>query len=166
MNRALLFYVIDERTDAVDYCKRKGMKPYEFTEIRCDNQIYRIPVQYTYKGHNYIVLNCDQCYSGYDTTLMRLPRLSYEELLKTAITSKKYQERIGAIGIILKENAIEFEKYLLSIKAGYFNDYKEEKQLKRMVKVINDFIWENTSYVGPLKKIHDLCEEIEYNCLK
>lgn len=161
MNRALFFYVIDERTDVIDFCKRKGMKSYELSEVLCDNQIYKIPVQYTYKGYKYIVLDCEQCYSGYDTTLMSLPKLDYEDLLKIALLSKKQQERIGAIGIILKEHATQFEEYLLLIKEGYFDDYQQEKYIRRMIKTINNFIWENTSYVWSLKKIREICKKIK-----
>lgn len=160
MGVPLLFYVIDEHTDDVKYSKKKGMVPYKLENKTLDNQIYKSVIQYSYKDYIYDVLEANQCYSGYMVTLMRLPKLSYKELLGTALTSKKYEERAGAIGIILKDYPIEFERYLSSIKNMDFNNLTEKSSIKRMAKMINDFIRENTSYVWPLEKILSLCEDL------
>lgn len=116
MRKPLSFYVISERTDHVKYCKRKGLIPYKFIDKSLDGQILNYVTQYVYKGYIYNALGYDQCYSGYMLTLMRLPQLSYEELLNTALRSRKYAERAGATGMILKDYPKEFEKFLLSIK--------------------------------------------------
>ena len=168
MGKPLLFYVIDERTDSAKYCKNKRMKPYKFEDLTCycsdpaiDNYVYKNAIQYSYKGHIYDVLSSKQCYSGYEATLMRLPKLSYEELINTALESKKIDEIAGAIGMILKDYSVEFEQYLSSIKNMDFNNLSEKNSIKRMVTMINDFIRKNTSYVWPLEKILSLCEELQ-----
>jgi len=165
MSKPLLFYVIDERTDYIKYCKRKGMIPYKFTDKRLDGQIYKSAIQYTYQGHIYNVLNCAQCYSGYMITLMQLPKLSYEELIDIALSSTKSEERSGAIGIILKDYPNEFEQYLSSIKDIDSENLSKKNNVKRMVELINNFIKNNTSYAWSLEKILFLCEELESRLL-
>ena len=168
MGKPLLFYVIDEHTDEIKYCKKNGLLPYKFEDKVCycsdpsiDNQIIKKVIQYAYKDYIYDALDLSQCYSGYVVTLMRLPKLSYEELLETALTSKKNEERAGSIGMILKDYPFEFEKYLLSVKNMDFNALEEKKDIKRVVDFINDFIRQNTSYVWSLEKILSLCEELK-----
>lgn len=162
MRKPLLFYVIDERTDVAAYCKRKGMKPIKFIEASLDDQIYKRAVQYSYKSVIYDVLDWNQCYSGFMVTLMRSPKLSYEELIEVALTSKKFGERAGAVGIILKEYTAEFERYLLSTKDMDFDQLPRKKEIVRMATVIYDFIREHNSDVWPLEKILSLCDELRW----
>ena len=167
MNAPLLFYVVDECTDIIKYCKKKGMMPNKIEDKICycsdpsaGNQIMKTVTQYTYKSYLYDVLDVSQCYSGYEVTLMRLPKLSYEELLETALTSKHFEERAGAIGMMLKDHPAAFEKFLLSVQTSEYKVSKEQKGIDRLVNFIVDFIWHNNSYVWPLKKILFLCEKI------
>jgi hypothetical protein len=168
MLKPLLFYVIDEHMDEIKYCKKRGLLPYKFKDRVCycsdpliGNQNIKSVIQYTYKGYTYDALDGSQCYSGYMVTLMRLPKPQYEELLKTALTSKKNEERAGSIGMILKDYPSEFEKYLLAVKNMDFNALEDKKGIKRIVDFINDFIRQNSSYVWPLEKILSLCEELK-----
>ena len=167
MNTPLLFYVVDEHTDIIKYCKKKGMAPNKTEDKICHcsdpsigNQIIKSVIQYAYKGYLYDVLDVSQCYSGYEVTLMRLPKLSYEELLETALTSKHFEERAGSIGMILKDYPAAFERFLLSVQIKKHNALEGKEGINRLADFIIDFIWQNNSYVWPLKKILLLCEKI------
>lgn len=166
MSKPLLFYTIDERTDICSYCKRKGLRPYKVENKVLDNCLLEQVIQYVKGDFLYEVLDCDQCYSGYMVTLMRLPKLSYEELLNVALTSKYLDERAGAIGTILKDYPNQFEDYLLVLSEVSITSSCENKHIKRMITFINNFIKENTSYVWRLDRILLFCEKISYqiNC--
>jgi hypothetical protein len=79
MSKSLLFYVIDEHTDDVKYCKRRGLRPYKTKMKTLDNNPFEQVVQYIKDVFIYDVLECDQFYSDYMIILMRLPKLLYEE---------------------------------------------------------------------------------------
>lgn len=163
MEKPLHFYVIDERTDNIKYSKSRGLMPYKFKELRCelDDSETKTVIQYTKNGYIYDVLEGDQCYTrGYMTILMRLPKLSYEELLNDALHSKHFDERIGATGIILKDHSKEFENTLKSMNDSAIIDFKNKKNVKRMVVYIHSLI-EGTHYITQLENIRDLCKEIE-----
>lgn len=84
-----------------------------------------------------------------------------QELLDVALSSKKYDERAGAIGIILKCYASKFEEYLLETSNNLPDNLLERKKIKKMVHFINHFIRDNTSYVLEVESILLLCERIE-----
>jgi len=163
MKKPLHFYVMNEHTDNIKYSKSKGLIPYKFKELRCelDDNVIKTVIQYTKNGYIYDVLEGDQCYTrGYMTVLMRLPKLSYEELLNDALHSKHFDERIGATGIILKDYSKEFEKTLKSINDFVINNFKNKKNVKRMLVYIYSLI-EGTHYIRQLENIRDLCKELE-----
>lgn len=160
MSKSLLFYTIDECTDVDKYCKNKGLRPYKYEKKTLDNRPFEQVVQYIKDGFVYDVLEWDRCYSGYMVTLMRQPKLSYKELLNVALTSKYFDERVGAVGIILKEHPTEFEQYLFEISKDNIKNSPEKIQFKKVAKLINDFIKVNTSYVLSLEKILLLCENL------
>ena len=160
MSKPLLFYLIDERTDSSAYCKRKGMKPYKSEGRILDNEVYKSEIQFTYKGHIYDVLESDQCYTGYMITLMRLPKMAYVELLNVALDSKHYKERIGAMGIILKEYAKEFEQSLISMTDTGIEPIENKRHIKRMLVYVYHLI--NTSYNSELEYIRNICRELLY----
>lgn len=146
----LLFYVINEHTDDIKYCEKKHMKPY--------NVVNGSIMQYEYKGYIYDILEQGECYSGYMVTLMRLPKLSFGDLLNVALESKNYEERIGAIGVILKDYQSEFEQYLLSLSDDMI--YTNKKNIKRLVSFIC-ILPDRTSYVLDLPIILNQCEKIK-----
>ena len=148
--KPLLFYVIDEHTDDIKYCKKKHMKPY--------NVVNGNIMQYEYKGYIYDILEQGECYSGYMVTLMRLPKLHFDDLINVALESKNYQERIGAIGVILKDYRSEFEQYLLSLSDDVI--YNKKKNIKRLVDYIC-ILPDYTSYVWDLSVILSQCEKIK-----
>ena len=163
VKKSLHFYVIDERTDNIKYCRSKGLIPYKFKELKCepDNNAIKTVAQYTGNGYVYDVLEGDQCYTnGHMVTLMRLPKLSYAELLNDALNSKYSEERIGATGIILKEYPKEFEQTLISIAGSALISLKNKKSIKRMARYVYELI-NNSCYVRQLENIRDICKELE-----
>ena len=94
------------------------------------------------------------------TTLMRLPKLSYEELLNIALHSKYLEERIGATGMILKDHSKEFEKTLISMNNSEITHLENKKNAKRMAVYIYDLI-DGSHYIRQLENIRDLCKELE-----
>ena len=163
VKKSLHFYVIDERTDNIKYCRSKGLIPYKFKELKCepDNNAIKAVAQYTGNGYVYDVLEGDQCYTnGYMVTLMRLPKLSYEELLNDALNSKYSEERIGATGIILKEHPKEFEQTLISITNSATVSLANKRSVKRMARYVYELI-NNSCYVRQLENIWKLCKELE-----
>lgn len=161
MSKALLFYVIDEYVDIENYCKKKRLIPYKTETKMLDKRPYEQVVQYIKDGYVYDVLEGDECYSGYMLTLVRRPYLAYEELLKLALESKKYDERAGAIGIILKKYPLQFEYFLTKMLENVNKKMKLERKQIKMVQYINHVVKENTSYVHKHEKLLTLCEEIE-----
>ena len=163
MKKTLYFYVMDERTDNIKYCKARGLTPYRFKRLKCeiDGKVIKSVTQYTKNGYVYDVLEGDQCYTrGYMVTLMRLPKLSYEELLNVALHSKHLEERIGATGIILKDHSNEFEKTLISMNNSAVADLENKKNAKRMAAYVYGLI-DGSHYVMQLESIRDLCKELE-----
>lgn len=159
MCKPLLFYTITDYTNEAKICKRKGLKPYQQITKTLDGKPFPVVTHYSKGGYVYKALEYSQCYSGYMTTLMRLPKMSYHELLNVALTSNSSDERAGATGIILKEHPNEFEQYLISAKDMPLPK-KERKQFDRLVHFILDFVCEYTSYVQERKRILTLCKDI------
>lgn len=160
MSKLLFFYTVNETTSVDNFCKKKGLKPYKTETKMLDGFPFERTVQYSAKGFIYDVLECDQCYSGYMTTLMRQPKLSYEELLQLALYSKYSDEREGAIGVILKDYSVEFEKYLSQITAEEQTGLPIKNEVIQLLTLIHTFIRDNTSYVWERKRILDLCEAL------
>lgn len=158
MSKPLLFYTIDEFTDADRYCKRKGLTPFKFEYRELDGHTFKSVIQYTKDGFIYDVLEADQCYSGYTITLMRSPKLSYENLLHIALTSRHLAERAGAIGIILKDYPLQFQDFLHAIGQKDSTVLYKNKHIERMIAFIHNDIRMHTSYVCHLKKILSFCE--------
>ncbi len=161
VNKALLFYVIDEHTNLEKYCKIKRLIPYK-TEIKMlDGKPFEQVIQYVKDGYLYDVLESNECYSGYMLTLVRKPSLSYEALLDVALSSRKYDERAGAIGIILKEYPEKFEKYITIILEDMDKKLRAKRNQVRMIRYINHVIKENTGYVWEHESLLALCQKIE-----
>lgn len=164
MFKPRLFYVIGEYVDDIEYCKRKGFKPHQKVIKQLDGMPLDVVTQYQKREYIYEVLTCEQCYSGYMLTLMRLPKLSYEELVKVALISRIQDERAGAIGILLKNYPNQFKQYLLKVCNNYPEDKRERKQIKRMANYICDFVYRYTSYVQDMEDIFLLCSRLkDYN---
>lgn len=162
MKKSLHFYVIDERTDNIEYCRSRGLIPYKFKELKCalDDNVIKTVVQYAGNGYVYDVLEGDQCYTKeYMVTLMRLPKLSYGELLNDALYSKYSEERIGATGIILKEYPKEFEKTLISITNSATVSLANKRGVRRMARYVYELI-NDSCYVSQLENIRDICKEL------
>ena len=162
--RNQLFYTINDRTDDSKYLKRKGFIPYQVVTRTLDGNPFDTVVKYQNNGFIYEVLDPSQCYSGYMITLMKLPKLSYEELLKVALDSCHVEERAGAVGIILKEHPEEFEKFLEQVKNVERFDEKFKKKIRRLLSFVCDFIGPFTSFAQRFPKIMSTCEEIKRMC--
>lgn len=159
MSKPLLFYLLNEWTDEAVYFWVRGLKPCKIEEKTLDNELFIQVVQYTKGGYVYDVFD-GNCYNGHMITLMRLPKLSYEELLQTVLTSRHYDERMGAMGIILKEHLPNFEQYLMEIIRQGAADWRSRNQVKRLLKVINE-LSEICGSVRELDRMHLLCEQLD-----
>ena len=91
---------------------------------------------------------------------MRLPKMTYDELLNVALHTKSKSERAGAIGIILKDYPKKFEQYLLSVEDDRMNSRDNTSGIRRIAILIDDDIRHSTSYVYPLENILRLCENL------
>lgn len=160
MNKPLLFYTINEFTDDVKYCERMGMKPYKTVDKVLDHHTFQSTVEYSYRGYIYEVLDSTQCYSDAMVVLMRLPKLTYEDLLDTAINSKHRDERIGALGVILKDHPKEFRQSLESMIETYPSKHQNQKNISRMSTCVDDLITDS-QYIEQLETIRDLCVKLE-----
>jgi len=159
MSQALMFYVINEVTDDVKYCERIGMKPYKTIDKTLDHHTFQSIVQYAFKGYIYEVLESSQCYSDYMVVLMRLPKLSYDDLLNVAINSRHRDERIGATGILLKDYPKELEQSLRSMIKATSAQLENKKNIKRMTGYLVDLITDS-QYIQQFENIRDLCKEL------
>ena len=130
-----LFYVFDEHTDVVRECLKKGLKP-------CGNTCFD---GYVVGDTKYILVSPNDCYSGWAVTLMALPCLGYDDLIKLIETSKVYDEIVGSIGVLLKNHK------------GKFVDYLSENQNKKIKKVILRDIVENSTYVSRMQDLIEVC---------
>lgn len=158
MSKSLLFYTLDEWTDIEHYCKRRRIKPYRWENKSLDDYDFKVVTQYIKNGFVYDVLDWDKCYSGHEITLMKLPKLSYEELMSVALNSKHSDERAGAVGMILKEYSDKFEELLLKCIEAKETVSGKEKQLTRMVKFINEHVRKSISHMQSLDRTMLLCE--------
>ena len=134
-----LFYVFDEHTNVLKECSKLGLKFYD------EQNVYK----HVTKNIEYILMSPHDCYSGWTITLMAIPCLTYEELIKTIETSKIYDEIIGCIGILLKKHTETFIYYLSKI---------ETKRTKKIKKIILEDIVENSPYVSKMSKLIELCK--------
>ena len=80
----------------------------------------------------YRVLQSSECYSGYPITLMREPQLSYGDLINVLLRTKKHDERLGALGILLKQYPDSFKKFFHS---------HENKDLYQLLVFIKESNW-------------------------
>ena len=160
MSKARAFYLIDERTNLDGYCKRHGLKPSKFEEKSIDTFKFTVVYQYEKSGFFYEVLYGAQCYSGYDTVLTRLPKLSSEGLLEILSTAKRRDDILGAIGSMLREHPKELEQYLLQLGK---KSLKRRKEIKRKRKLLT-YIYraaEETIYYSPFnEEIYSLCKKL------
>lgn len=116
-----LFYLIDEHEDNVIFCKKRRLKPIIYDEVKVPNtDITFLNVQeYSAGKYVYKVLQSAECYSGYPITLMREPQLSYDDLINVLLHTKKYDERLGSLGILLKQYPNDFKKFFCSNKSQF-----------------------------------------------
>ena len=161
MGKPRLFYIIYEFTNEDKYCKRNGLMPYKIQEMSTHiigDPIIYMPIQYIKRGYVYEVLDDNEYYFGM-TILMRLPQLTYERLLNVALNSRYYDERVGAISIILKDYTKEFEQFLISM----LNVEKKEIRYKRGLKRVSKYIcWLMREYYkSKLENIRDICEKLK-----
>ena len=163
MKKDRLFYVIQEHTDVDKYCKRKGFKPQKkIVKVIEDISFeFEVVVQYSRNGQLYDVLDGMSCYSGFMVTLMKLPKLSYDELLNLALTADNLDETAGAIGIILKECPEMLEKYLSEIADNEITDKIRRKQIARIVSLIYNLIRVYVGYTDDLENIFCICEKLK-----
>lgn len=134
-----LFYVFDEHTDIVKECLKVGIKP------AGDQNTY----EYVKGDIKYILLSPHECYSGWTITLMALPYLSYMELIKVIETSKKYDEIVGCIGILLNKYTENFIDYLSK------NQTRKIKKIKRII--LTDIV-NNSPYVSKMIRLIQVCK--------
>ena len=157
MGKTLLFYMVDEHVDVDKYCKRKGLRPHKFVEKILDGKPFKQAVQYVKGECVYQLLEGElHSYTGCMFAIMRIPELPYEALLNVALTSKHFDERAGATGVILQKHSERFRKYLIEIAKADIKFLKDKKHIMRMVKFIN----ENTRCEKHLEEIMTLCEMI------
>jgi hypothetical protein len=161
LNKAELFYTIDEYTDTTKYCRSKGLRPYKIIEKTLDSKPLPVAVEYIKGNSIYVALSMSQCYSGYSITLMKLPELPFETLLNVSLSTKRAADRAGALGIILKKYTVAFEKFLCDAAHNEHWDLEKKRQLALVATFICDYIRENTSYIWHMNKTLQLCEEIK-----
>lgn len=136
-----LFYVFDEHTNFVSECIKLGMKPikgYPFVE------------EFDSDGVIYKTLSVNECYSGWEITVMALPYMSYCQLIKTIQESKIYDEIVGCLGILLKDHLQEFMKYLSECS-------KSDKKIIKIKKIISKELASRSSYVSSMTKLLEMC---------
>lgn len=152
MKNLFQFYVFDEHTDYERECIKLGMKP--------SSKLDRLIKTFTYMGYEYIVLNRSDCYSGWEYTVMKLPQMNFDQLYKLEISTKIYDEKVGALGMILKYYDVEFTHL---IKKAYENEIPNRKQIKKISELILTQIKERSDYVDEMKDLLKLCYEICYS---
>lgn len=135
---AQFFYVFDEHTDVDMECKKRGMIP-------C---LGSSDSEYILGNTKYITLSPHECYSGWTVVLMVKENLGYEKLLKLLETTTVYDEIVGCIGILLKENMEEFTYYLTTTKT---------KRTQKIKKIILKDIVDNSEYVSKMKRLIEVC---------
>lgn len=136
-----LFYVFDEHTDFVSECVKLGMRPikgFPFVEL------------FDFGGVIYKTLSVQECYSGWEITVMALPYMDYSQLICTLQVSKIYDEIVGCLGILLKEYSNDFLKYLT-------NCSKSDKRMKKIKKVILKELACRSRYVASMTDLLEIC---------
>ena len=151
MRNLLQFYVFDEHTDYEKECIKIGMKPISWRGGSVKSFLYR--------EYEYIVLNRSDCYSGWEYTIMKLPQLNYAQLYSLAVHTNIYDERVGAIGTILKLHEDEFINFLRKI---HNKDIMADKQIRKLSKLILTEIKQRSDFVNEMYELLKLCYEV-YN---
>lgn len=98
-------------------------------------------------GILYEVLGCNECYSGWEITVMALPEMKFHELVSLLCDTKDAGELRGSLGILLKKYYKEFCSVLT---AGETFDRKTSRKIARL---ISQEIAENSE---PVSEMHEL----------
>lgn len=151
MKNLLQFYVFDEHTDYERECIKLGMKP--------SSKVDGLIKSFTYREYEYIVLKRSDCYSGWEHTIMKLPQMDFNQLYKLAVSTNTYDERVGAVGTILKCHKDEFTNLLIKT---FNKEISKSKQIKKISKLILTEIKERSDYVSEMKDLLKLCYDICY----
>ena len=143
------FYVFDEHTDYEKPCIKLGMKPYA---MKGD-----IPISFLRGEEEYVVLGHRECYSGWEHTIMKLPKMNFTELYELALHTKIYDERVGALGIILKFHQSDFVDSFTKVVEGIT---PVDSSIKKIAKLITREIRERSEYVDEMKTLLKLCDKV------
>lgn len=133
-----LFYVFDEHTNVGRECLKEGLIP-------CNNPRFD---GYVCGDSEYILVSPNDCYSGWAVTLMALPCLEYDDLIKVVESSKIYDEIVGSVGVLLRKYKNKFVDYLSE---------NQNKRIKRIKKIILSDIVENSTYVSKMWDLIEVC---------
>lgn len=100
-----------------------------------------------------------ECYSSWEYTIMKLQQMNFVQLLNLALNTKKYDERVGELGIILRHHEFEFTNFLTDVYSG---NIPADKAKKKLTKLIYSEIKQRSDFVRGMKTILNLCSFI-YN---
>lgn len=139
MKAKQFFYVFDEHTDVVKECIKIGLES-------CSEQS---AFKSVFDDTRYILLSPHDCYSGWPITLMALPCLNYEDLIRVLESSRIYDEIVGCIGILLKNHTEKFIDYISKTQT------RKSKKIKRMI--LNDIV-DRSPYVSKMKRLIEVCK--------
>lgn len=81
-------------------------------------------------GVIYEVLGCNECYSGWEITVMALPEMKFHELVSLLCNTKDAGELRGSLGILLKKYYKEFCPVLI---AGEIFDRKASRKIAKLI---------------------------------
>ena len=134
-----LFYVFDEHTDVLKECKKAGLKP----------SGEQFVTGYVFDDTKFILLSPHECYSGFAITIMALPCMNYENLIKVIESSTIEDEIVGSIGILLKKYTEKFTDYLSKTQT---------RRIKKIKNIILKHIVDNSPYVSKMERLIEVCK--------
>lgn len=148
MKRTQIFYVFDEHTDYVAECEKLGFVP-----IKYDGNYVK---QFERDGKRYNVLGRNECCSGWEINIVQDGFDSFDELMFLLLNSRKYDERVICIGLMLKNHYSRF----LSELVKKFPQDKFDRKRKKVVKLIIKDICKNSYEVSEMKELIEICKGI------
>lgn len=106
--------------------------------------------EFDFDGVIYKTLSINECYSGWEITVMALPYMNYYQLIDTLRTSKIYDEIVGCLGILLKEHLSNFVEYLTKYP-------KSDRKIRKIKRIILKELACRSIYVASMTELLELC---------
>lgn len=110
--------------------------------------------KFVYGKEIYHVLGINDCYSGWEITVINQSAMDYDSLIDLVKNSREYDEIVGGIGLLLKDYYDRFYAVLVD------ENILSYKRRRKIAKLILTEIAERSEHVAEMEELLDVCRKI------